>query len=291
MAIWVSSGAFGTADILEICRKGKELNIINIELSSGLFCDLKTQKDLIKKVQQGQNNFLIHNYFPAPKIPFVLNIACLNKDQTVKTINFAKRAIDLSFKFGAPFYSIHAGFAASLTHDVLGNAAKWREILVLPEQIDKSYEVMIETTQELSEYARAKNISLLIENNVLSPLSKKENQSSPILLNHYSELKRFIKDVDRKNVKLLLDFGHAKVSAQAHKIDPNEYVEQLSDYISCFHLSDNNGVIDSNEVIHEDTWFLKHLSAFKEKEMVLEIYNLGTEEIKSQIQLIQSSLG
>ena len=132
---------------------------------------------------------MVHNYFPAPKIPFVLNIASTDEKKIVQTKTFAKRAIDLSFRLGAPFYSLHAGFAASLQPNFLGQARKWSEISVNDREIDKSYQVMIETTQEISDYAKDKKMSLLIENNVLSPLGiKRESIKSYIaksLLNHF----------------------------------------------------------------------------------------------------------
>ncbi len=290
MSFWVSSGAFGLSNINSIIEQAQKSNIINIELSSGLYCDNENLKQIIERVRSGKNKFLIHNYFPAPKNPFVLNIASVDKNDREKTILFAKKAIDISSELGAPFYSIHAGFAASLSPKVLGNIDEWHKIKFPKKKFNKIYEIMIQTTQELSDYALSKNLSLLIENNVLSPLNYYKELQSPILLNHYEDIDRFMRDLDRKNIGLLLDFGHAKVSAKAHDIKPDDYVEKLFDYISCLHLSENNGYVDSNDLIKENTWFLNYLNSFKEKEIVLEVYNLKLDQISAQIELIQNNI-
>lgn len=290
MSFWVSSGAFGLSNINGILEQAQKSNILNIELSSGLCCDNENLKQIIERVHSGKNKFLIHNYFPAPQNPFVLNIASANEDDREKTKLFAKKAIDISTELGAPFYSIHAGFAASLSPKVLGDVNEWQKIKFPKKNFDKIYEIMIKTTQELSDYACSKNLSLLIENNVLSPLSHHKETQSPILLNHYEDIDRFMRDVDRKNVGLLLDLGHAKVSAKAHNINPNNYVEKLFDYISCLHLSENNGYVDSNDLIKENTWFLNYLNSFKEKEIVLEVYNLKLEQILAQIDLVLNNM-
>ena len=91
--IYVSTGGFSKENPFKIIKKLNKNKIFNIELSSGLYSrNLKTKLSKLKK----KNNFLIHNYFPVPKNPFVLNLASLNKSINKKSFNHVKKAIILS---------------------------------------------------------------------------------------------------------------------------------------------------------------------------------------------------
>ena len=105
--IYVSTGgernrsAFKTA--AELFREG----ITNIELSGGKFTGNHLEK---LKTLSSDCNFLVHNYFPPPVLPFVFNLASLKKDVENKSINHAKEAINYAANLNSPTYSFHAGF-------------------------------------------------------------------------------------------------------------------------------------------------------------------------------------
>ena len=61
-----------------------------------------------------------HNYFPAPEVPFVLNLASANKEIRKKSIAHCVQGLQLSEKAGAPFFSAHAGFCIDPDPNELG---------------------------------------------------------------------------------------------------------------------------------------------------------------------------
>ena len=61
-----------------------------------------------------------HNYFPAPKVPFVLNLASANRDIRETSIRHCINGLELSKKAGASFFSAHAGFCVDPHPDELG---------------------------------------------------------------------------------------------------------------------------------------------------------------------------
>ena len=266
-------------------------NLINIELSSGLAHYPDALTTLEEANNQGNQHFLVHNYFPAPDIPFVLNIASLDPDGLNQTREFAKHALQLAKKLDSPFYSIHAGFAACLRPEHLGQPGRLASTLTAADiDRDTAYEVMIETTRQLADYASQLNLELLIENNVISPVFLERMPINPLLLTEAKEILQFFKDVDRSNIGLLLDVAHARVSATAQNWSVEEFVELVSDHVRCLHLSDNNGREDSNQPITNDSWFLPFLKEFKSNDIVIEVYNLEPQQMKQQLALVEEHL-
>ena len=68
-------------------------------------------KIILKKFKDKDINFSLHNYFPAPKDSFVLNMAASDNytyDMTSQLVN----AFILASFAGSPIYGIHAGYLA-----------------------------------------------------------------------------------------------------------------------------------------------------------------------------------
>ena len=81
--------------IISIAKEGFK----NIELSGGTKYYPSYETDLIELKNKFQLNYLIHNYFPPPKKPFVINLASLNDEIYTTSINHCKNAIRLSRRF------------------------------------------------------------------------------------------------------------------------------------------------------------------------------------------------
>ena len=288
MALWVSSGAFKTRNMGDLMEQAQAHGINNIELSSGM----EHASDMLTRIRQARARedfrFLVHNYFPPPKVPFVLNIASLDPQGLAMTRTFGEEALRLAHELGAPFYSIHAGFAAQLRPEHLGSPGGLASALT-PADIDRTgaYDIMVQTTRHLADCAASLGLDLLIENNVISPVFLERLPINPLLLTEGREITRFFDDVQRPNLGLLLDVAHARVSATAQGFSPQRFVEQVGDKVRCLHLSDNDGRQDSNHAISEDAWFLPMLKDFRDCEIVIEAYCLEPEQIHAQLALIQ----
>ena len=57
-----------------------------------------------------------------------------------------------------------------------------------------------------------------------------------------------------ENVNLLIDVAHLKVSSNSLKFNQTMF-EICDPWIKAYHLSDNNGLSDTNEPFSEDAWF------------------------------------
>ena len=61
----------------------------------------------------------------------------------------------------------------------------------------------------------------------------------------------------------------------------------LKKFIEAYHISDNNGISDSNSPVKKNSWFLKDLKK-NAKFYTIEVYTQNINIIKKQVKLINS---
>ena len=52
-----------------------------------------------------------------------------------------------------------------------------------------------------------------------------------------------------KNIKFLLDVAHLKVSSNILNFDLSEAYDRIKNFVAAYHLSDNDGMNDTNDLI------------------------------------------
>src|ERR1700740_97117 len=108
-----------------------------------------------------------HNYFPAPEIPFVINLASNDKEIRKKTIEHCVRGMQLSEKAGAPFFSAHAGFCIDPKPDELGQQLSKTKNL----NREAHWPIFIDSVWEVLKRTKETGLGFLIENNVLAKMN------------------------------------------------------------------------------------------------------------------------
>ncbi len=289
MEVYLSTGAFRHRSLDNIVAFSLERSIDHIELSS----DVRYSPDLLEPVRatNGAIHYLVHNYFPPPADPFVLNLAAFDAQSLRRSRDLCRTAIDLAAELGAPFYSVHSGFAFQLTPDLLGDSGAQARI---PKNAytshDVAYTTFVESVTILAEYAGSKDVQLLIENNVVSPLYLAEHGNNALLMASADEVLRLMRDVNESNLGVLVDVGHLKVTATALGFCPERFVELVAPYIGAFHLSDNDGHTDQNLPFDETAWFCPLLREFPDAPLVIEVYHLSWQQMRWQYQVLEAVL-
>lgn len=288
MSRYFSTGAFLTGDLQKIVAVGLEQGI-NIELGSALPYS-PGLLDPVKRAK-GRVRFLVHNYFPPPEESFVLNLASTDAMIHFQSMEVCRRAIDLCSELGAPFYSVHAGFAFHIAPEELGNPSA--QARVRPEQRiprKQAYERFVFSVKELAAYASHRKIGFAVENNVLTAENVTHKGSNPLLLADIEEISRFFGDIDDSPIGLLLDTGHAKVSALTRGVRPEKYLEVLWPHIRALHLSDNDGTKDSHQAFNRYAWFAPFLKEMATYPCVIEVSRLTTEKMLDQLHTLEEML-
>ena len=240
----------------------------NIELTGGTRYYEKYQDDILLLKDKYDLKCSIHNYFPPPIKPFMLNLSSLNDDIYNESIELCKNAILLSKKLGSRHYGMHAGYLIDFETNEAGKKLKKRKL------IDKSrgIERFCQAYNLLRKYA-GDNFQLYVENNVLSLANAKTySGSNPLLLTCYKD---YLELKEHLNFKLLLDVGHLKVSANSLGLKFSSELDKLIDFSDYLHLSDNDGIADKNYPILKDSSMMQLLNNcnLSNKIITLEIYD------------------
>lgn len=258
-----------------------KFGIKNIELSGGVFDEnlLSQLSQLTKDIQ-----FQCHNYFPPPKMPFVFNLASPNQTIASMSIKHAFTAIDTAKNLGASLYSFHSGFLFDPEINELG------EILFSRNLFDHEDSILrfIDRVNQIDEYANSQGVKLLIENNVLSIENLKKFQSNPLLMSNNVDSFQIMNNTS-ENVTLLMDVAHLIVSSNSLRYSAIDFLNESDSWISAYHLSDNNGLADTNNPITKDSWFWPYLKKNVDY-FSLEIKGISTPELLDQIKLTKKKL-
>jgi sugar phosphate isomerase/epimerase len=225
-----------------------------------------------------------HNYFPAPKIPFVLNLASSNDAIRNQSIAHCINGLELSKKAGASFFSAHAGFCIDPHPDELGR----KLLLSNPFDRKEHWKLFIQSVKIIADKARELGLNFLIENNVLASVNIHRDGSNPLLCCEIDEMQQMLEEVNHPNLALLMDTAHIKVSANTLNFNADEAIHKTANSILCVHHSDNDGSFDTNDKLTGDYWFLAHMKNFANIVHVLEVKKLTEEEIKHQLNILQN---
>ena len=275
--IYLSTLAFND-DIWETNKYCSKFNI-GIEFSSGIPHD-EQNLNYFKKVF---NKKLSHNYFPAPKKEFVINLASKNEEIRKKSIEHCIQNLELCSKHKTKFYAAHAGFCIDPSSAQLG-----KEILS-GSTFDKEghFKIFLLSVKEIIDKAEKLQVLFLIENNVLSDINIKANNNiNPFLCCSSEDIIMLFKSINSDFFGLLLDTGHLKVSSKSLNLNLIEEYNKIKKFIKALHHSDNDGLKDSNQIINDEYWFLDYIGNHNHLPQVIETKNMSSSSIEKTLNLL-----
>jgi sugar phosphate isomerase/epimerase len=153
---------------------------------------------------------------------------------------------------------------------------------------DECIDVFVNRVTRLAAIAEDAGISLMIENNVLSARNADEFSGNPLLMCDPDECHR-IMGMLPASVRQLIDVAHLKVSANSLSFDAARMFDVCNERIAAYHLSDNDGLEDSNKPFRDDAWFWPHLMSDVGYYSV-EVYGRTPDQLLQQVDLVRSKL-
>ena len=270
MTIYFSTGGYKNQDTFKVVNDLVSKGVNFIELSGTSYSPNNIEK-LIEFLPIAK--FQIHNYFPPPKVPFVINLASMNEEIYQKSLDHIFYAIENCNKINSTHYSFHAGFLCDINVNEIGKRVTKKKL----QNRKDSISLFIDRLSMVSKKASKHGINIMIENNVLSKKNLDIFGDNPFLMCDSTECKQIISNTP-DNIKLLVDVAHLKVSANSLNFECREFFEKCDDLIGGYHLSDNDGLSDTNNIYDEDAWFWKFLKKNLDYYSI-EVYNLDLDQI------------
>jgi len=265
-------------NIIKVLDEYEKADIENVELGS-VHSYFQT-----KKLKKYNFNFIIHGYFPPPKVSFNFNLASQKKTIREKSIKLAKNAINVCVNIDAPIFTFHAGFTVDPTK--LG--VKFSKNGIVDK--DTAIETFIKSSHKILDYAKSRGIKLGMELNVVQKFNLDNEENKLLLFADYDETKRFLKEFKKNEIGLLLDLGHTSVTSHWLKFDKNKFVEKIKKSVLVVHASNNNGLQDQHKQLTKNCWQTSKLKNFKNIPITLETMNLNTKQIKKNIQIAKDAI-
>jgi sugar phosphate isomerase/epimerase len=279
--IYISSACSKQQRIGRAIEELADQGFKNIELSGGTGYYAGYKSDILQlKIKYGLN-FLIHNYFPPPQSPFILNLASLDTAMYTKTLNQLRKALELTRLFGSNKFGFHAGFFVD------------RPVSEIGKQFGKS--LLYEKKEALKRFIDGffilrnefRDIELYIENNCYSKSNSLVYGSQiPFMLLCYDDYLTLTNEID---FKLLLDIGHLMVSANTCCLNFKQEFENMFDHSDYIHISCNDTLHDQNLGLTGKDELIGMLARrdWADKIITLEIYE-GMEALTATHSIISS---
>jgi GNAT superfamily N-acetyltransferase/sugar phosphate isomerase/epimerase len=262
--------------VIETCKT----NDFILEFSSGM----PYRPDMESIFLDAPVRRFAHNYFPAPEVPFVLNLGSGDEEIRRKSILHCVNGIRLSAAVGAPFFSAHAGFCVDPKPDELGRQLS----RVKSFDRERHWDLFLESVREVLNLTADLPTGFLLENNVLAKMNVYEDGSNPLLCADAPEMLRFIEEIADPRAGILLDTAHLKVSALTLGFGLEEAAKKVLPATRCIHHSDNEGLHDNNQPFGADYWFLPLVLQAEYAIHVLEVRKQNPEELKAMEKLLFS---
>ena len=281
--IYISTSSIKEASIAEIFSKLVEMGITHFELSGGLSYKDDLLDDLLNLQKQYKLNLLLHNYFPPPKKPFVLNLSAPG-EAGEQSLLHAKKTIQWSKELNATKLAFHAGFLIDIPIEEIGKSIKKRKLIDKDEALN-NFRQRVSLLKKIA----GEEVDLYIENNVVSAKNYKNFDSiNPFL---FTDQKSWEELELQGVVKPLIDIAHLKVSCKTLDLNFEEEWHKLSKLTDYIHVSDNDGFSDNNRTIKEDgeIYSLLGNTELNGKTITLEVYD-KLDEIKHSYRLIKKVL-
>lgn len=288
-ALYISSQCSTEDKIGSAVRELAELGFRNIELTGGTRFYDGIEGELNRLRKEYSLSYLIHNYFPPPKDDFVINTASRKSEIREKTLALVKEAIRMAQVFDKNLYTIHPGFITEMLPELKeGFFVKDTSSVSSKEDFFKMLELLSEKVIPSNFKVGVENLGIKTADDKFSFLCDKDDIGQ--------FLEYFKKD---SSLGILLDLSHLNITSNIMRFDKDSMLDGIvNDYgnkIFAFHLSENNGRIDSHDVLPVDSWqlkfLMKHRKIFNGIPMVFEWHDAANKETYERFKEIEILMG
>jgi sugar phosphate isomerase/epimerase len=267
--IFVSTSCLGgTRSLQEILSVYSSHGIENVELSGGL--------DYIEDVaavlkQYSHLSFVIHNYFPPAKVPFIMNLAAQDEGVRMRSVGMAKRAVELCHYYGLGLYSFHPGFRQEESLELGFELSSSRVVTY-----GSAFRAFCRSVEEILEGARRLRVDVAVEN--------LEHKNRAYMMTRPEEFLRFQEIFPE--VGVLLDLGHLKIASRRLGFKATDFLRAVQDNVLEVHIHENDGQVDMHEEpLKSDLMGL--LEDVDCETIVLECHNLNIERILLNLRALE----
>lgn len=246
------------------------------------------EPDLAQRLAAVTAEFLVHNYFPPPPDPFVVNLASLDDRIRDRSLRHALDSLAFCAGIGAPIYTVHPGFLSdpagtgvpsSRNYDFRFQAAPASD-----GRAKEAFKLFLEAVQVLGARAGELGMKLAVET--------QGSMSNPyqLLLQTPDEFEEFLAETIDLPVGLNLNLAHLSLAACAFGFDLAGVLKQLAPRTIAIEVSHHDGTVDEHRPLVDGAWYWSVLEdpAWLQVPVVLECRDTPIEAIEQGVRKLEA---
>jgi sugar phosphate isomerase/epimerase len=234
---------------------------------------------------------VLHNYFPPPDVPFVMNLAARDADVLQKSRAHCEQAMRLSAELGATTFAAHAGFGLDLPPTLLGDPAGQRQFCAANRERfspDDARKIFAESVKALIDFGKQAGVQFLVENHVAGADLGEDDARMLLLCLEAGKIDELAREVGEEDFGLLLDTGHLNCTAKTLGFSREDFCRHVSPWVKAFHLSENDGSYDAHRPFGPGAWFLEEISLHSEATITLEFERCPDADIRAAMRALKN---
>lgn len=211
------------------------------------------EADLVGTLSALPAEFLVHNYFPPPAEPFVVNLASLDERIRDRSLGHALDSLDFCAALGAPIYTVHPGFLSdpagvgalpSRNYDFRFEASPARQ-----GAHGEPFERFLDAVRTLGARAGELGVHVAVET--------QGSMSNPhqLLLQTPDEFEALLAETTDLPVGLNLNLAHMSLAASAFGFDLAGVLVRLAPRVLAMEVSHHDGSVDEHRPLVEGAWY------------------------------------
>lgn len=271
------------SEILQLCVKN---GIECIELGSNHVYE-PNPEEIVRKYDC---HYLVHNYFPIPKEPFVSNIASVDDGIYQKSLNHLFQAIDFCRRIGAKLYTFHPGF---LSDPVDNNTNKknydfqFNDLKLKSADYELAFSRMLDALSQAILHSQKRGIKIALETG--GSVTKPKH----VLMQKPEEYQHLFEYYSSNEICLSLNIGHLRLASNANAFEICDFVNLIEDYVVAIEMSHNDGLNDEHKPLVKDAWYWDVIldDRFADVYKILEIRNAPIEIVLDNMDLVGNYIG
>lgn len=243
------------------------------------------EKAVYRLVEIGAE-YLVHNYFPPPSEPFVVNLASLDDRIRARSIEHALACVTAAKKLGARLYTFHPGFLSdpiSSRGSPTNYDFQFGDKGVGATIYEQAWERLIDAARIIARYARAQQVPIAVESE--GSVSK----ASYLLLQKPEEFDRFFAAIPDSIVGVTLNLGHLNLAANVFGFDRLAFINRIAHRVSAIEISHNEGIEDEHRSLLPGAWYWRVVrdARFANVPIVLECRDASIETVCQSVRLLE----
>ena len=210
------------------------------------------EDDLIDNLSKAPAQFLVHNYFPAPKKSFVVNIASPDEQLRQRSIEHILNSITFCAEIGATLYTFHPGFLSDpdgASYSPANYDFRFRPEKLQSDAYKVAFERFIDAVHLITPHARSLGVRVAVESQ--GSVAQREH----VFLQTPDEFDSFLSEVPDSFVGVNLNLGHLNLASNVFGFDRLDLIRRISHRIVAMEVSHNEGKEDEHRPLIEGAWY------------------------------------